>query len=322
MDMIVEKAKSISDQVFDKVSLLIALATDEDREFVAKIRKPGFFDAAATITPVHAALILDANGHNRRLSNAQFDTIMGILLRGDWKRTHQGIAFYDDGTLMDGQHRLGSCVVTGISLAPVMISGGYAKEDNDAIDSGARRTAADAAALAGVGNATLKCAIVEAWMKYDHLLRYGKGITFTNHQIKVKAVEYDEDLDKALVVADTVAKTCTLGPMSRKEVAARAFEMDRGGWSPLYTQTLLMLVNQGTSDYEGAPTVYLSDAYSKDRDEKAKFKLTGLQRQAMWHKVAGLYAHKAKVAKNAVTWKAGTPVPPMSPPNDVAQVTE
>jgi hypothetical protein len=70
---------------------------------------------------------------------------------------------------------------------------------------------------------------------------------------------------------------------------------------------------------EGAPTIYLSEAYGKDRDEKSKYKLTTLQRQAMWHKVANLYSHKAKVARNAVTWKNGNPIPAMSPPADVDQ---
>ena len=322
MDMLVEKTKSISEQVIDKVEELASQATDADYAFIDKIRKPDFFSSAATILPVHAALILKANGHNRRFSNAQFDLIMGILLRKEWKRTHQGLAFYEDGDLMDAQHRLGACVLTGIPLSPIMISGGYSKEDNDAIDAGAKRTAADAATLAGVANAALKCSIVEQWMKYDHLIRYGKGITFTNHQIKVKAIEHDKGLDKAIALADAIAKTCTLGPMSRKEVSARAFEMVQGGWSPAYVQTLLTLVNQGTADYEGAPTVYLSEAYSKDRDEKSKYKLTGLQRQAMWHKVANLYSHKAKVAKNAVAWKSGNPIPTMSPPSDIAHSAE
>jgi hypothetical protein len=317
MDMIVEKSKPISDQVIDHVAELVATATDADREFVKKVRHPSFFDAAATITPVQAALILDANDHNRRFSNAQFNLIMGILLRKEWKRTHQGIAFYDDGNLMDGQHRLGSCVVTGIPLAPIMISGGYCKEDNDAIDCGGVRKARDAAALAGVAEATIKCAIVEAWMKYDHLIRYGTGVSFTNHQIKLKAIEHDSALARATALADAILKAHGLCPMSKKEIASRAFEMERGGWSPAYIQTLLTLVNSGTADYEGAPTVYLSEAYQKDRDEKSKYKLTGLQRQAMWHKVASLYSNKAKVAKNAVMWKAGNPFPALSPPSNV-----
>ena len=58
MDMMTEKPKSISEQVIDRAAELAATATDADRDFVKKIRQPGFFDSAATITPVRAALIL------------------------------------------------------------------------------------------------------------------------------------------------------------------------------------------------------------------------------------------------------------------------
>ena len=317
-----EKQKTIADQVVEKTAELVAQATDADKAFVAKLRQSGPAGTVETLQPVHCALILEVNGHNRRFSNAQFDMIMGILTRGEWKRTHQGMAFYDDGSLMDAQHRCGAAVLSGIPLSPIMVSGGYSKEDNDAIDSGAKRTAADAASLAGVESAQLKCAIVEAWMKYEHFVQYGKPITFTNHQVKVKAVQYDEPLQRAIAISETILKTHGLVPMSKKEIAGRAFEMERGGWSPVYIQTLLSLVNSGTADYEGAPTVYLSEAYQRDRDEKSKYKLTGLQRQAMWHKVAGLYSHKAKVAKNSVMWKMGNPIPALSPPADVQQAAE
>jgi len=314
-----DEKKTVADQVIEKTAELVAKATDSDREFVERLKKSGPVGTVETLSPVHCALILDDNSHNRRFSNAQFDTLMGILIRGEWKRTHQGMAFYKNGKLMDAQHRCGASVLTGLPLSPIMVSGGYEMDDNDAIDSGAKRTAADAATLAGLANAQIKCAIVEGWMKYEHFVRYAKTITFTNHQVKVKAIEYDQQLDRAIAVAEQIAKTNAGGSMTKKEVAARAFEMERGGWSPAYIQTLLTLVIQGTADYEGAPTIYLNEAYQRDRDEKSKYKLTGLQRQAMWHKVAGLYSHKAKVAKGAVAWKMGHPIPPLSPPDDLAQ---
>ena len=236
MDMIAEKPKSTTEQVLDRIAELVIQASEADRQFVNKIRKPEFFGNAETVTPIQAALILEANSHNRRLSNAQFDLIMGILMRGEWKRTHQGIAFYENGDLMDGQHRLGGCVLSGIPLSPIMISGGYGKDDNDAIDAGAKRTAADATTLAGVSDAALKCTIVEQWMKYEHLMNYGKGITFTNHQVKVKAIQHDAALANAIALADAVLKTCAIAVMSKREIAARAFEMVQGGWSPAYVQ--------------------------------------------------------------------------------------
>ena len=129
-----EKQKTIAEQVVEKTVELVAIATDEDRAFVERLKASGPIGTVETLQPVHCALILDANNHNRRFSNAQFDTLIGILVRGEWKRTHQGMAFYKDGKLMDAQHRCGASVVTGIPLSPIMVSGGYEKDDNDAIE--------------------------------------------------------------------------------------------------------------------------------------------------------------------------------------------
>jgi hypothetical protein len=313
-----DEKKSIVQLAMDQVEILAAAATDADYAEVERISKPGFY-GIIKITPGVAALLMRYNTHNRKLSNVAVDTIMGILVRGEWRKTHQGLAFYDDGSIMDGQHRLLACVLSGIDLDPIMVSGGYSKDDNDAIDSGSKRTAADAAKLAGVTDADLKCYVVEQWAKYQHLVTYGKPITFTNHQTKMNALQHDNALAAAINLADRVLKQCAIAVMVRKEVAARAFEMVQAGWSPVYTETLLVLVNQGQADYDGAPTVALSEAYAKDRDEKSRYKLTNTQRQAMWHKVAGLYSHKTRVSKNAIVWKLGNPYPPMSPPDDVAQ---
>ena len=153
-----DKLKTIAEQVIEKSTELVAQATESDKEFVEKLRKSGPIGTVERLEPVHCALILGVNDYNRRFSNAQFDILMGILARNEWKRTHQGMAFYDDGSLMDAQHRCGASVLSGIALDPIMVSGGYSKDDNDAIDSGAKRTAADAATLAGIENAQMKCA--------------------------------------------------------------------------------------------------------------------------------------------------------------------
>jgi hypothetical protein len=319
MDAIVEKpvVRTHIDELNDKITILVAQALPADHDYVARITKPDFLGNGETVTPMQAALILAHNAHNRKLNNASFSNLMGILMRGEWKKTHQGIAFYADGDLMDGQHRLGASVLTNIPLSPIMISGGYAKEDNDALDSGSKRTAADAASLAGVKDASLKCYIIESWMKYTHYLQYGTNVNLTNHQVKEKAVQHDAAAAQAIALGDAVLKNCAIAVMSRKEMASRAFEMMQGGWSPAFITALLTLVNQGTADYDGAPTVVLSEAYGRDKDEKSKFKLTSFQRQCMWHKAAGLYAHKSRVTKSAIAWKTGNPIPSNAPPADV-----
>jgi hypothetical protein len=314
-----DKKKTLAEELNERIDELVLQATEADQIFVDKIKQPGFYSDGLTVTPVQSALILKSNGHNRRVSNPQLDVMIGILSRGDWKRTHQGMAFYKDGSLMDAQHRLGASVLTDIPLSPIMVSGGYDKEDNDAIDAGTKRTAADTTALAGIHDAALKCYMVNEWLTYEHRLNYGKPIVLTNHQIKEKVKQHDTALKAAISLADRVVKSCAIAVMSRKEIAARAFEMTQGGWSPVFAHTMLTLVNQGTADYDGAPTVHLSDAYRLDREDKAKHKLTTLQRQAMWHKASDFYAHKKRVTKTAVAWKMGNPVPSMTPASDIDQ---
>ena len=43
---------------------------------------------------------------NRKVSAKTIARFSGAMLRGEWKLTHQGIAFLEDGSLDDGQHRL------------------------------------------------------------------------------------------------------------------------------------------------------------------------------------------------------------------------
>lgn len=42
------------------------------------------------------------------------------FLDGDIRRSHQGIAFSPDGFLLDGQHRLAACLLSGVSYEPLV----------------------------------------------------------------------------------------------------------------------------------------------------------------------------------------------------------
>ncbi|HEV8193129.1 MAG TPA: hypothetical protein VGP82_16835, partial [Ktedonobacterales bacterium] len=58
------------------------------------------------ITPALARELLKRNTNNRALRPAHVDMLRGTMQRGEWQVTHQGLAFADDGELLDGQHRL------------------------------------------------------------------------------------------------------------------------------------------------------------------------------------------------------------------------
>ena len=58
------------------------------------------------VTPAMAEKWLEANTHNRPVSDSLVERYAADMEAGDWKLTHQGIAFDESGTLADGQHRL------------------------------------------------------------------------------------------------------------------------------------------------------------------------------------------------------------------------
>lgn len=98
------------------------------------------------VTPEMAREWLKQNRFNR----AQRPEIVADYVRqireGRWRRTHQGIAFSENGTLLDGQHRLFAIVETGITV-PMLVFINESLENHLAIDGGKRRTPLDVVRL-------------------------------------------------------------------------------------------------------------------------------------------------------------------------------
>ena len=96
------------------------------------------------ITPKVALSMLDCNTINRPLRDGRVALLKDAYLRGEWRTTHQGIAFDKDGNLLDGQHRL-----TMISELPdgtevqVLVTAGLPTDAFQVIDQGKARSIRD-----------------------------------------------------------------------------------------------------------------------------------------------------------------------------------
>lgn len=118
------------------------------------------------ITPAMAREWLERNKDNRPLRPGIVDGFLSAFRRGEWKITHQGIAFAKSGRLLDGQHRL-----TFISqlpdniVVPMNVSNDLDEEAFDSIDQGYKRTVSDLYGVSGglvaVGRFMSKIAISE-----------------------------------------------------------------------------------------------------------------------------------------------------------------
>jgi len=95
------------------------------------------------VTPEMAARWLEGNIHNRDIRIADVNRYAEDMRRGRWKLTHQAIAFTEDGTLIDGQHRLWAILESGVTV-PMLVVHGLAMDTQLVIDTHRGRTASDA----------------------------------------------------------------------------------------------------------------------------------------------------------------------------------
>ena len=94
------------------------------------------------MTPELASYLLDNhNTDNRPLNKATVEHYRNIILSGQWRLTHQGMAMDVRQILQDGQHRLSAIVAAGIDV-PVSFYVGMPEENFKAIDEGLLRKAA------------------------------------------------------------------------------------------------------------------------------------------------------------------------------------
>lgn len=104
--------------------------------------------STVTITPQLAAMWLEtANTANRNISHRQVDKLARDMMAGNWRVTHQGIAFYEDGTLADGQHRLAAIVKSGAAQTMLVVTG-LSSADGIGIDQHRARSTVDVLRIA------------------------------------------------------------------------------------------------------------------------------------------------------------------------------
>ncbi|MYS09549.1 hypothetical protein GTW71_28925 [Streptomyces sp. SID6041] len=78
---------------------------------------------------------------NRVLSDTFYERYAKAMANGEWKTTHQGIAFDKKGMLLDGQHRLMGIKISRVAIEMLVIPNCDA-ETFDVLDAGNRRQAA------------------------------------------------------------------------------------------------------------------------------------------------------------------------------------
>lgn len=111
------------------------------------------------VTPELAHEWLGWNTHNRNLRRRTVDAYAADMTNGDWLWNGESIKFADDGTLLDGQHRLAAVVQSGVTVGMLVVRG-LPSDAQDTVDSGIIRKFADVLHLRGEKNAPLLAAVI------------------------------------------------------------------------------------------------------------------------------------------------------------------
>jgi hypothetical protein len=157
------------------------------------VHVPGVQFRVVRVTPQLAGRWLAANTQNRTLRKPTVDAYVRDMRNGDWKLNHQGVAFFADGILMDGQHRLTSIVNAGVTV-DLVVSTGWPRDKAtvrtktmDTVDRGANRSIADALGLShGIQDARYTVATVRTVCML--LMPAGKRNSLCSSASLVKAV--------------------------------------------------------------------------------------------------------------------------------------
>lgn len=97
---------------------------------------------ARVIRPEDAKAMLATSVGNRKIRAWHVNMLAAAQKRGEWRLTHQGIAFDCNGALRDGHHRLTACVQSGVAISTT-VTVGLAPDACDVMDQGIIRNVSD-----------------------------------------------------------------------------------------------------------------------------------------------------------------------------------
>lgn len=155
-----------------------------------------------TITPVLAEYYLSKNTENRKLTNKNIDALVRVLRNGEWVVNGETIKFNVKGQLIDGQHRLWACVISGIPFKSLCVD-----EVSDlafmTIDVGAKRTAADILSIGQVNNSNTMAAIVKCYVESKISHSFVKSNVMATHLQIINEYNRDAEMYERLLTLHT-----------------------------------------------------------------------------------------------------------------------
>lgn len=181
------------------------------------------------VTPKMAERWLyEKNTKNRKMYENVVNRYALDMKRGNWALNHQGISFCEDGSLLDGQHRLKAIVISGKTITLMVtrnIPISYGKNGStiftrDTIDESRMRTAGDKLTLSyGIKEGNLTSSILAS------VIRICTGNTLKRSTQTIKAIYdiYEKEIKMIMSNKQRVSGLCVTPALGAFTFAAKVY---------------------------------------------------------------------------------------------------
>jgi hypothetical protein len=119
------------------------------------------------VYPALAESYLSGNNHNRKMREKYVKVLADDMAAGNFDFNGAPILIAEDGTLLDGQHRLMAVVESGATVTMLVIRG-FRNATQATVDTGAKRKISDILQLRGEKNCNVLAAVTRLAMAWEN----------------------------------------------------------------------------------------------------------------------------------------------------------
>lgn len=163
------------------------------------------------VTPGQAEIWLARNTDNRNVRKGPIGRYARDIENGVWVENGSAIVIADDGTLIDGQHRLEACIAANTSFVSLVIRG-VKRDTQNTIDDGAKRTLADRFTFTGHANSTAAAAIARRILLWEAGFKTNTGVYQPSTHEALTLLDRDPTVATAIEVAVSMRGSKLLPP--------------------------------------------------------------------------------------------------------------
>jgi hypothetical protein len=277
-------------------------ASNEDRAQAARLiarAKAGPHPSVeiVTLTPGMAAvLFMESNSFNRPMDIARARGYAADLRRGHFMAHHQGIGFYADGVLGDGQHRLFAIAISKQTFdMPVYF--GLLKRAVEVIDQPKQRNLGEYLTLQGVPEARIKSQLATEAMKWPYLAPGSRVPRFNNMEREEWVREHQRELDRAIQIAKKTTEAEGDVILPEKEAAYVALGLILAGMREAEIITFVSELQVGAASFPNAPPQMLWQILERASKKRQTDRKTVTEKVALSIKAAKHWQKHQSVAK-------------------------